>query len=435
LNFIEHSIVIYSPEFPILESEISDLENDFEVYIAKNSDAFSNLLNTITPKVVIAPDSSLKETFKGLWLKPEQIENDTVFFIKHHLNRFETTESHYDLVSSSAELKTESIQASKEQGKNLPELVGTSPAISQAYEIAKKVAPSQISVHLHGETGTGKEMMARVIHQISDRSNRPMVIVNCSALNPQLLESELFGHEKGAFTGATQRRIGRIEEANGSSLFLDEIGEIDHATQIKLLRVLSDKTLERVGGNKSIPVDFRLITATHQNLEQLVAQGKFREDLFYRIHVVKIEIPPLRERGIDIISLTKLFLEQFAVENSIGLKPPTEEVIRLLLTYRWPGNVRQLKAAIEHALVFSENDMIQVKDLPENIQKQETLDISNNNLLTVTQNEPEDLNLENMERKVIKKALTLTSENRVQAAKLLGISRRTLYRKIEQYEL
>ena len=438
VDSLAQNLILYLPMERLPSDWLDDLSEHFELFSAKDPSQLSNLINTIEPDAILSDLPPNAQDFDLPWIEIQDIDEDPALLIRHRIKTF--LKERKD--SSTLELATVPAPppATSEDKKELPELVGTSPAISDAYSIAKKVAPSRVSVHLHGETGTGKEMMARVIHQLSDRSNKPMIIVNCSALNPQLLESELFGHEKGAFTGATQRRIGRIEEANGSTLFLDEIGEIDETTQVKLLRILSDRTLERVGGNQSIPVDFRLITATHKNLEQLVEEGKFREDLYYRIHIVKIDIPPLRDRGIDIISLTKLFLEQFALENNLPFKPPTEEVIRLLLTYRWPGNVRQLKAAIEHALVFSEGDMIQPQDLPYNITQKETLDIDEKSLLTVAPSAvanlaEEDLNLENIERKTIQRALEITSNNRVNAAKILGISRRTLYRKIDHYEL
>ena len=231
-------------------------------------------------------------------------------------------------------------------------IIGQSPAMNEIFEIVQQVAPTRATVLLEGESGTGKEVFARAIHQASPRSKLPFVAVHCAALTPTLLESELFGHEKGAFTGAHERRVGRFELAQGGTLFLDEIGEIDATIQVKLLRFLGERTFERVGSNKTQTADVRLITATNKNLAEQVKAGKFREDLFFRLRVVEIHLPPLRERAGDVPLLAQNFLREFAGENGKKVNEFTAEALQVLMNYAWPGNVRELRTAIEHAVVL-----------------------------------------------------------------------------------
>ena len=246
----------------------------------------------------------------------------------------------------------------------LENIVGESPAMREIFEIVQQVAPTRASVLLTGESGTGKELVAKAIHQLSPRAQQPFVTVHCAALAPTLLESELFGHEKGAFTGAHERRIGRFEQAQGGTLFLDEIGEIDATIQVKLLRFLGERTFERVGSNKTLTADVRLIAATNKNLEELVKAGKFREDLFFRLRVVEIQLPPLRERPGDIPLLAQKFLREFARENGKPVNDFTADALEWLMNYSWPGNVRELRTAIEHAVVLCRGEKISARDLP-----------------------------------------------------------------------
>ena len=222
----------------------------------------------------------------------------------------------------------------------LESLIGKSPSMQKVGELVTQVAPTRATVLIEGESGTGKELIAHAIHQLSGRPTDKIIVVNCAALSPQLLESELFGHEKGAFTGASQKRIGRFEQANGGTIFLDEIGEIDQATQVKLLRVLSERTIERVGSNKPVKVDVRVIAATNKNLRDLVSKGEFREDLFFRLNVVRVLMPTLRDRKEDIVILAQAFLREFSTENNKKLKPLSDDALTLLRSYSWPGNVR-----------------------------------------------------------------------------------------------
>jgi DNA-binding NtrC family response regulator len=288
---------------------------------------------------------------------------------------------------------------------------------------------------IEGESGTGKEVVAHTLHHLSGRPAAKMVIVHCAALSPQLLESELFGHEKGAFTGAAQRRIGRFEQADGGTIFLDEIGEIDAATQVKLLRVLSERTLERVGSNGPIKVDVRVIAATNKNLKELVSQGTFREDLYFRLNVVKVLMPPLRERREDIILLANSFLQEFAKENERPLKPLSDPAMQLMLSYDWPGNVRELRTAIEHGVVMSNDPVIEARHLPQFLHAA-PLKISNSPLAAKNSLDAQpDFNLHALETNAIRAALSLAEGNRTRAAELLGVSRRTLQRKLKDLGL
>ena len=314
----------------------------------------------------------------------------------------------------------------------LENIIGQSPVMQEIFEIVQQVAPARASVLVLGESGTGKELIAKAIHNLSPRAKQPMVTVHCAALSPTLLESELFGHEKGAFTGAHERRIGRFEQANGGTLFLDEVGEIDPAIQVKLLRFLGERTFERVGSNQSISADVRLIAATNLNLEEAVVEGGFREDLFFRLRVVEMHLPPLRDRGTDIILLAKEFLTEFAKEN---VKPITElhpDAVEALLNHPWPGNVRELRTAIEHAVVLCRGDVIGLRNLPPSVRGEssgashpEANDVLGKKNLTV----------EDAEKALIIRALKDCNGNRTQAAEKIGMSRRTLHRKLHTYNL
>ena len=310
----------------------------------------------------------------------------------------------------------------------LENIVGKSPAMQEIFDIVRQVAPTRATVLLAGESGTGKELVAKAIHQLSPRAKQPFVAVHCAALAPTLLESELFGHEKGAFTGAHERRIGRFEQAQGGTLFLDEIGEIDATIQVKLLRFLGERTFERVGSNKTLTADARLVAATNRNLEELVKTGTFREDLFFRLRVVEIHLPPLRERAGDIPLLAQSFLREFARENGKPLNDFTADALEALMNYSWPGNVRELRTAIEHAVVLCRGEKIGVRDLPPSVRggggRGETPLLQHN-----------DLTVKEAEKQLIIRALKETGGNRTMAASKIGMSRRTFHRKLHAYHL
>ncbi len=334
-------------------------------------------------------------------------------------------------------LETENQQLTQQVKKShkLDRLIGKSPAIRKVSDLVQQVAPTRATILIEGESGTGKEVVAHTLHHLSGRPAAKLVIVHCAALSAQLLESELFGHEKGAFTGASQRRIGRFEQADGGTLFLDEIGEIDSATQVKLLRVLSERTLERVGSNSPIKVDVRVIAATNKNLKELVAKGEFREDLYFRLNVVKIEMPPLRTRREDIVLLANSFLREFAKENDRPLKPLSDAAMEILMKYNWPGNVRELRTVIEHGVVMSNDDVIEVRHLPQFLLFPEVPEIATSMPGKITLDAPTEFNLHALEANTIRAALATSGGNRTHAADLLGLSRRTLQRKLKELGL
>ena len=309
----------------------------------------------------------------------------------------------------------------------LENIIGQSPAMAEIFEIVQQVAPTRATVLVLGESGTGKELIAKALHQLSPRAKQSFVTVHCAALAPTLLESELFGHERGAFTGAHERRIGRFEQAQGGTLFLDEIGEIDATLQVKLLRFLGERTFERVGSNKTLTADVRLVAATNKNLEELVKTGKFREDLFFRLRVVEIELPPLRERSGDIPLLAQCFLKEFAKENDKPVNDFTADALAALMNCSWPGNVRELRTAIEHAVVLVRGERIALRDLPPSVRGGAAADVK---LL-----QGKALTVKDAEKQLIIRALKETDGNRTRAAQKIGMSRRTFHRKLHEYHL
>jgi two-component system response regulator HydG len=301
-------------------------------------------------------------------------------------------------------------------------LIGTSPAMQKVYRVARQVASSRATVLITGESGTGKGELARAVHAIGPRATKPFITLHCAALAESLLESELFGHEKGSFTGADRRRIGRFEQAHGGTLFLDEIGEVPAATQVKLLRVLQERTFERVGGNESVTVDVRLIAATNRDLAADVKDGRFREDLFYRLNVVHIDMPPLRLRGADVVVLADYFLKKFALENHKPVEGFTDKARAKLIGYQWPGNVRALENAIERAVVLCEGAILDEDDLP--------FEATPDNLggLRIP-----GATMAEIERYAIVKTLESTAGSTTEAAGILDISVRTIQYRLHEY--
>lgn len=328
------------------------------------------------------------------------------------------------------EVQAENVELRREvvKARTPDKMIGRSPLMERVFETIRQVAPSKATVLIQGESGTGKEVAAKAIHSLSTRSEKPFVAVHCAALSPQLLESELFGHEKGAFTGASERRIGRFEQAAGGTLFLDEIGEIDPSVQVKILRVLGEKSFERVGGNRTIDSDVRLVAATNKDLAAMVAAGTFREDLFFRLNVVPLTMPPLRDHREDIPLLADAFLKEMAKEHG---KPPrrfTPEAMSALESYGWPGNIRELRAAVEHAVVLGVGTELEINDLPTALRAIHPI----HHIGSEASGEGA-LNLAKVESVMIRKALEECGGNRTMAAKKLGISRRTLHRHLAQF--
>ncbi len=317
---------------------------------------------------------------------------------------------------------------------NFDNIIGKSKPMKELYNVIQKVAPTNASVLIEGESGTGKELAARSIHYNSLRSEFPLVAVNCTAFAESLLESELFGHEKGAFTGAAGMRKGRFELASQGTLFLDEIGELPTSIQVKLLRVLQEKTIERVGGTTPLPVDFRLIAATNKNLEKEVERGHFREDLYYRLNVVKAVMPPLRDRDGDIPLLVNHFIQKYAHErkSTQTLNGVDPQAARLLFEYAWPGNVRELENIIERAVILATGDSITMDDLPMKLRSQSGTP-SSLQLDDIPENAGLSETLMAVEKRMIKRAMALSGNVQTRAAEILGIGKSGLNQKLKKY--
>ncbi len=319
--------------------------------------------------------------------------------------------------------KTKTLKKALEERFGLENIVGKNHKMQATYDLIEDISQSDSTVLIQGESGTGKELIARAIHVLSPRKERPFVVANCSAYAQTLLESELFGHEKGAFTGAIRRKKGRFELADGGSIFLDEIGEIPPTTQLVLLRVLQEKKFERVGGEDTIKVDVRVIAATNRNLAQDMMSGRFREDLYYRLNVIPVMVPPLRERKDDIPLLVKHFLEVYSTASSKAIRGFSEEVMQIFLDYDWPGNVRELQNVVEHAVILAKGEMIRQIDLPHSLKE------------TFPRTYADISSLKDTEKNLILKVLNETDGNKYQAAKRLGITRSTLYGKLRKHAI
>lgn len=333
-----------------------------------------------------------------------------------------------DLEEENEELKQALFKEKFESGL----IIAESPRMKEVMNTVEKIARSNATVLIEGESGTGKELIAHEIHRLSSRKGMPFVAVHCAALTETLLTSELFGHEKGAFTGAIERKVGRFEKAHMGTLFLDEIGEITKDTQVKLLRVLQDGNFERVGGTKTIKSDVRLVCATNKNLIQEVKAGHFREDLYYRINVIYLKMPPLRERREDIPSLVHYFIEHFSNVNRKKITGIEPAALKALVEYDWPGNVREVKNIIERMIVLSVGQQLNLSSVPEDLQQNANYSSKIDSNSEIRSNVS---NLSEMEKEMIMKVLKEASGNKSVAAKKLGISRRTLYRKLEEYQI
>lgn len=329
-----------------------------------------------------------------------------------------------DLYMEHEQLKAEveNLKARNKYGK----IIGKSQKMVAMMEVINQVASTKASVLITGESGVGKELVADAIHALSTRSKGPFIKVHCAALSESLLESELFGHEKGSFTGAVAQKKGRFELADGGTIFLDEIGEIDAATQVKLLRVLQERQFERVGGEKPISVDVRIVCATNKDLQKEIEKGNFREDLYYRLNVVHLEVPPLRERKDDIPLLMTSFLTQYKEENNRNVDGFSAQAKRALLSYDWPGNIRELRNCIESCVVLSRGPVIELEDLPLQVTR-----VQNSTQLCFEVG----ITLEEAEKQLIISTLTLCGGNKTKAAEVLGIGRKTLHRKLQEYHI
>jgi two-component system, NtrC family, response regulator AtoC len=449
---MQGTILIVDDEKHTREGLRESLEDEFDVYTADNIDEAFTVLDsdrvdliltdlrlggedgmTLIEKVLQRsrpPVCILMTAYGSIATAVEAMRKGAYDFVTKPINLDELALKIRRAIRG-RQLEQENVQLRQEVRSRfgLENLIGESPAMHRILETIRQVAPSRATVLILGESGTGKELIARAIHNLSPSSRGRFVAFNCAAFSPQLIESELFGHEKGAFTGATERRIGRIEQAAGGTLFLDEIGEIDANIQVKLLRALDPGVFERVGGNQTIKTDTRLIAATNCDLQQLVSERKFREDLYYRLNVVQIRVPPLRERREDIPLLANAFLKEISQRDGKAFKPLSPEAMEALLKYDWPGNIRELKGAIDSGVTLATGSQVTLPDLPVIIAQAQFTSSSG------VEPAAGQMNLHSNEMRLIMRALDETGGNRTEAAKKLGISRRTLHRRLKELSL
>lgn len=460
------TVLIVDDEKHTREGLRLSLEDDFDVYVAGNSAEAMEILKGDPVDVMLtdlrlggesgmdligqalklphAPICIMMTAYGSVDTAVEAMKRGAYDFVTKPLN-LDEVEILIKRALRSRTLEKENTELKKQVEKkfSIEGILGQSEVMKPVFEIIEQVAPTRATVLIEGESGTGKELVAKAIHHLSGRPATKLVTVHCAALAPNVLESELFGHEKGSFTGAMDRRIGRFELADGGTLFLDEIGEIDANIQVKLLRALGEQTIERVGGSKPIKVEVRLVAATNKDLWKLVQEGKFREDLYYRLRVVQIKMPPLRERKSDIPILAEAFLHDLAKLNGKPYKPLTEEALQSLLAYAWPGNVRELRTALEHGVVMCNTPRVGLKHLPAYLGQPMNAASGEINGTGISRageaghslalpTTGSSLNLEEMERAYIEEALRRTGDNRTEAAEILGLSRRTLQRKLKE---
>ncbi len=468
------SVLIVDDEKHTREGLRQALEDDYDVSLAANADEAFNLLEAETFDAVLTDlrmpgKSGLKVIDRALALpnRPavimmtaygsvdsavDAMKRGAVDFLTKPVNleRLEVLLQRA-LKTKTLEVEVNQLHERLDEKFSIQGIIGHSVPLTDLIDKVRLVAPSRATILIEGESGTGKELIAQALHQSGARSRGPFVAVHCAALSENLLESELFGHERGAFTGAVERRTGRFESADGGTLFLDEIGEITASTQVKLLRFLETRMIERVGGSKPIQLDVRLVAATNRNLERMVAEGKFREDLFFRLNVVRLLMPTLRDRADDIPLLLAHYLKFFAKEN--GTPPPNLEAgaLRTLCAYRWPGNIRELRNFCENAVVMHRGGRVTEYDLDPRYRAIGTLvgeggragEGGNSGggatfspggpLLALPGPPGASLSVEENEKRLLREALHKTRGNRTKAAQLMGLSRRTLHRKLAQW--
>ena len=446
------TILIVDDEKPTREGLRRSLEDEFDVYTAGNADEALNVLATEHIDLVLTdlrlggedgmaliekilqrprpPICLLMTAYGSITTAVEAMKRGVYDFVTKPVNIDELGLKIARAIKG-RQTEQENVQLQQQVDKRfgLENLIGESRAMHEIFDTVRQVAPSRATVLLVGESGTGKELIAHSVHNLSNRNKTRFIAFNCAAFAPQLIESELFGHERGAFTGAVERRIGRFEQAAGGTLFLDEIGEIDSNIQVKLLRALDPGVFERVGGSQSIRADVRLIAATNRDLASLVREGKFREDLYYRLNVVQIRVPPLRERKEDIPLLANTFLKEICERDGKAFRPLSPEAMETLLRYDWPGNVRELKGAIDSGVTLATGKQITIRDLPLTIRG------ASAGLAPREGGSPDLVNIHDNETRLIMRALDESGGNRTEAAKKLGISRRTLHRRLKELHL
>ena len=464
MNYLENTILIVDDEKNTREGLRLSLEDEFDVYVAANIAEAEEVMKNESVDVLLtdlrlggengmdlitrtlarpkAPVCILMTAYGSVDVAVEAMKKGAYDYVSKPLN-IDELEIVIKRAIRSRHVEEENValKAQVSDRYGMENIIGRSGAMKPVFETVRQVAPTRATVLIEGESGTGKELVGKAIHHLSGRPKSKLVTVHCAALSEQLLESELFGHERGAFTGALERRIGRFEEADGGTLFLDEIGEIDLNTQVKLLRAIGERTIERLGSNKSVKVDVRVVAATNKDLSEMVRDGTFRDDLFFRLNVVSIMMPPLRQRKEDILLLVDAFLKEFTEENGKPLMELTTEAMQTLFEYDWPGNVRELRTVIEHGVVMSNTAKIGVRHLPPFLKDDSLRDFrgggtpGRKTAAPVISTDPDDLNLGKMEERLIRLALERTGDNRTEAAQLLGISRRTMQRKLKEMGL
>lgn len=433
------------------------LEDEYEIYLAASADEAFNLMEAETFDVVLTDLRMAGKSGLTVIDRAIQLPNRPVCIMMTAYGNVETAveamrRGAFDFLTKPVNLaklellikralKSRTIEKENhvlherlDEKYSFDGIVGHSPALKEVLDKVRLVAPSRATVLLEGETGTGKELIAQAIHQNSARARQAFVPVHCAALAANLLESELFGHEKGAFTGATERRIGRFEAADGGTLFLDEIGEIDASTQVKLLRFLETRSFERLGSSKATNVDVRLVCATNRNLAEMAKKGTFREDLLYRLNVITIYLPPLRERSDDLPILLDHYLKYFSRENNLPMVELEADALQALRHYEWPGNIRELRNFCENTVVLKRGSKVTRYDLDPKF-----LTEPGSGAAAVVKSPAEPLSTslslgrEENEKRLLRSALIKSNGNRTQAAQLMGISRRTLHRKLDRW--
>ncbi|MFP4179928.1 MAG: sigma-54-dependent transcriptional regulator [Spirochaetaceae bacterium] len=450
---MKFNVLVVDDEKNIREGLKTSLEmDDYTVYIAEDGKQGWNLVNNRDIDLVIAdlkmPGLSGEELLKRISSSyptipviiltghgtiesaVEAMRNGAFDFVTKPVNLdrlsllVKRALSNRDLVLQHRSLQEEVKKLTERQ--KAPQIIGKSPEIQKIIQMVEQVAATKASVLITGESGVGKEVVADALVKLSNRSDKPFIKVHCAALAETLLESELFGHEKGAFTGAVSRKRGRFELAHTGTIFLDEIAEINQQVQIKILRVLQDKKFERVGGEETLEVDVRIISATNRDVYKEIEVGRFREDLYYRLNVVNIHVPPLRERKDDIPLLAAAFLKEFAEENNKPIEGFEPKARNAMYTYKWPGNIRELRNAIESAVVMCKGNLISQEDLPPSV-----VSGAEDNHIKV----PVGTTLEDAEKDIIRATLHHENGNKSRTAEVLGIGRKTLHRKIQEYQL
>ncbi len=448
------SVLIVDDEKHTREGLQQALEDNYDVSVAANADEAANLMGVESFDVVLTdmrmpgksglkvidqalaqanhPAVLMMTAYGNIETAVEAMKRGAVDFLTKPVNieRLEVLIQRA-LKTKTLEVEVKQLHERLDEKFSFDHIIGHSTALKEVIDRVKLVAPSKATILIEGESGTGKELIAQAIHQASPRARGPVVTVHCAALSENLLESEIFGHERGAFTGANERRIGRFESADGGTLFLDEIGEISASTQVKLLRFLENRTIERVGGSKSLELDVRLVAATNRNLEEMVKEGKFREDLYFRLNVVRILMPPLRDRPDDVPLLIAHYLKSLSAENQLPLLTLEPGAMHTLQNYGWPGNIRELRNFCENVVVLHRGGSLSEYDLDPRFRGAAASASESDSAGEAAAANP--LSIEENEKRLLRESLIKARGNRTKAAALMGISRRTLHRKLVQW--